>query len=1018
MMTGGHKPIPNPDVCPWIWIRFGLAKDAMPKATRKSKGGEDRSRRRGKPFSRRAGKAKAKAAPWGSEVSYRDLFATLTEGCALHETLRGPTGIPCDYRFLDVNPAFERLTRLKREDIVGKTWQDLFSGDDPFWVRIYGEAAQRGTPVRFENRLEKFNRDYDVIAFHPAHDRFAVLLMDVSERKQADVDLRESREDLNRAQAVAQTGSWRLNLERNEVLWSDETHRIFGFPKGIPLSFESFLRCIHPDDREQVEREWQAALRGEPYDIEHRIVVDGATKWVRERATLEFDENGSARGAFGITQDITELRQARAALEKRLGRFELLAHTAGELLRAADPQRVVASLCRSFMGHLDCHVFFNYLKGEKTGHLHLNAYAGIPVEEARRIEWLNYGDAICRRAARDRTPIVSEHIPTNPDPRTDLVKSYGIKAYACHPLLGSNGEAIGILSFGTRRRETFRPDELSLMKAVADQVAVAMLRMDGERALREALALLDAVFESAPIGLAFCDRDLRFVRLNKALAELNGRSVEEHLGRRPDEVVPDGSEIQGIMSSWKKLLVTGQPILGVEISGQIPKHPGERRYYLGSWFPVKVAGESIGVAATVLDVTEHRKAQEGLKRSHSRSETMIRERAVELEDTVRALENEVAERRKLQNRLQQLSRVFMDAADPIIIEDLNGTIIEVNHEAETAYGWSREELIGRPMTEILPSERHERADWLRGRCRRGEYARDWEGLRQHRSGKSIPVLLTAFPLLNEFGKVAAVATIAKDITVRKEMEARLKESRERLQDISRRTVQTLETDRQSMSRELHDSIGGNLAALKFILEEALDLTSKGMPAAATLDNAILFLSQTIKESKRIAAMMRPLTLDDLGVLTTLRGYIKQFAEQYKNIRVDSRIDLQEEDVTEEQKIMLYRILQEALTNAAKHSHADAVLVNLKIAAGSIVLEVKDNGSGFDSQQVMSREDPLSGLGLKSMRERAEICRGAFSIETGAGRGTLLRIALPAEAGLQDERTETSVSSGRTGEQNH
>jgi signal transduction histidine kinase len=163
--------------------------------------------------------------------------------------------------------------------------------------------------------------------------------------------------------------------------------------------------------------------------------------------------------------------------------------------------------------------------------------------------------------------------------------------------------------------------------------------------------------------------------------------------------------------------------------------------------------------------------------------------------------------------------------------------------------------------------------------------------------------------------------------------------------------------------------------------------------------------------------MRPLTLDDLGILTTLRGYIKQFAEQYKTIRVDSRIDIREEDVTEEQKIMLYRILQEALTNAAKHAQASAVLVNLKSASGSIVLEVKDNGCGFDSRQVMSRNDPLSGLGLKSMRERVEICRGVFSIVSGLGHGTLFRVALPAEAVSPDERTETSVAGGRTAEQN-
>ena len=127
--------------------------------------------------------------------------------------------------------------------------------------------------------------------------------------------------DLNRAQAVAQTGSWRLNVRRNELFWSDENHRIFGIPRGTPMTYETFLSTVHPEDREYVDRMWQAGLRGEPYDIEHRIVVDGQVKWVRERAELEFDKDGTLLGGFGTTQDITERKRVDLALvrsEERL----------------------------------------------------------------------------------------------------------------------------------------------------------------------------------------------------------------------------------------------------------------------------------------------------------------------------------------------------------------------------------------------------------------------------------------------------------------------------------------------------------------------------------------------------------------------------------------------------------------------------------------------------------------------------------------------------------------------------
>ena len=110
---------------------------------------------------------------------------------------------------------------------------------------------------------------------------------------------------------MAQIGSWRLDVRRDALTWCDETHRIFGIPSGTPLSYEKFLATVHPEDREYVDRQWTAALKGEPYDIEHRIVVGDTIKWVRELAELEFDSQGLLLGGFGTAQDITERKQGR-----------------------------------------------------------------------------------------------------------------------------------------------------------------------------------------------------------------------------------------------------------------------------------------------------------------------------------------------------------------------------------------------------------------------------------------------------------------------------------------------------------------------------------------------------------------------------------------------------------------------------------------------------------------------------------------------------------------------------------
>jgi PAS domain S-box-containing protein len=137
-----------------------------------------------------------------------------------------------------------------------------------------------------------------------------------AERLRLERALRESYADLNRAQAVAQTGSWRLDLRRNHLRWSDEAYRIFGVPPDTPVTYEDFLACVHPDDRERVNGEWTAALRGAPYDVEHRILVAGEVKWVRERAELEFDGQGSLLGGIGTVQDITERKHIEEALQR------------------------------------------------------------------------------------------------------------------------------------------------------------------------------------------------------------------------------------------------------------------------------------------------------------------------------------------------------------------------------------------------------------------------------------------------------------------------------------------------------------------------------------------------------------------------------------------------------------------------------------------------------------------------------------------------------------------------------
>jgi PAS domain S-box-containing protein len=146
---------------------------------------------------------------------------------------------------------------------------------------------------------------------------------DVTARVEIERALRESREDLDRAQAVARIGSWRIDVNRNKLTWSAEAFRIFGISPETPLTYESFLAAVHPDDREHVNRSWKAALAGARYDIEHRIVVGKKIKWVRERAELEFDAAGKLLGGFGTVQDITDKKQGEWQLRESEERLRL-----------------------------------------------------------------------------------------------------------------------------------------------------------------------------------------------------------------------------------------------------------------------------------------------------------------------------------------------------------------------------------------------------------------------------------------------------------------------------------------------------------------------------------------------------------------------------------------------------------------------------------------------------------------------------------------------------------------------
>ena len=379
--------------------------------------------------------------------------------------------------------------------------------------------------------------------------------------------------------------------------------------------------------------------------------------------------------------DVTSLKNAEAnlvtlnsELEKRVEertaqllktneRLDILSQISSRLLESQNPQELVNSLCIRVMKFLDCQVFFNYFAVEARGKLHLNSYSGIPEKTAQKIEWLEYGEAVCGCVAREGARIVAENIPETPDSRTDLVKSFGVKAYACHPLL-THDKVIGTLSFGTKSRTTFSEDDLSMMKAVANQVAIAMSRVRNEESLRRSEERYRSLMELSP-GASFVNRNNGIVLLNSAARKLLGvTSAEEIIGKSPFDIFhPECHDV--VRARIDKLLKGESVPMAIE---KIVRADGAVR-------DVEVVAAKItdsdGPAIQVImsDITERKQAEK------------------ELFDTKNYLQN------------------LIDYANaPIIVWDQENKILLFNHAFEHLTGYASSEVEGKSLDFLFPED--------------------------------------------------------------------------------------------------------------------------------------------------------------------------------------------------------------------------------------------------------------------------------------------------------------------------
>jgi PAS domain S-box-containing protein len=252
-----------------------------------------------------------------SEERYTLLFNKMLDGYALHEIICDDKGDPCDYRFLEVNPAFEGFTGLRPDKIIGRTVLEVLPETETHWIKTYGKVALGGKSIHFENYHQELDKYFDVVSFRPREGQFAVTFTDITERKKAELDLRLTNQRMSLAADSAGIGIWDLDLVKNELVWDDWMFRLYGVKRDkFSGAYEAWQQGVHPEDLERSTAEVEQAISGEKgFDTEFRIVhpSDGV-RHIKANAIIVRDDEGSPLRMIGTNIDITKRKKAEDAL--------------------------------------------------------------------------------------------------------------------------------------------------------------------------------------------------------------------------------------------------------------------------------------------------------------------------------------------------------------------------------------------------------------------------------------------------------------------------------------------------------------------------------------------------------------------------------------------------------------------------------------------------------------------------------------------------------------------------------
>jgi PAS domain S-box-containing protein len=328
---------------------------------------------------------------------------------------------------------------------------------------------------------------------------------------------------------------------------------------------------------------------------------------------------------------------------------------------------------------------------------------------------------------------------------------------------------------------------------------------------------------------------------------------------------------------------------------------------------------------------------------------------------------DITERKRAAEEHGRLAAIVESSNDAIIGETLEGIITNWNKSAERIYGYPAAEVLGHSVRMLVPRERAHDVVEILARIKRGEMIEHFETVRVRKDGRQIHVSLVASPIRDVTGKIVGASAIARDITERKQLEAEV--------------LQISEREEQRIARDLHDGLGQLLSGtvhLTNVLQ--LELAEQALPEAAEALRIIELLNQAVAEARSLSRGLYPVRPEANGLMVAL----EELASRTKDLfRIPCCLRCRHPVLIEDNAIAthLYRIAQEAVTNALKHGQARHIEVGLTANAQRIVLTVRDDGKGFPATQPQRK-----GMGIRIMQYRAGMIGGSLVIQNAGQRG--------------------------------